>query len=322
MRTSRSASRSASSLARTGLIVEQSISIDPGRKPSASPCSPKTTASTSGESRTHVTTMSLAAARSLGLAASVAPSSTSGPARPGVRFHTASGKPARARLAAMAAPIVPKPAKPTLSIGPTVEPTGDAPPRYRSPPASPVDMSETADRFRRLAADFTATVDAVPDERWDDPSPCEGWSARDVVRHVATTEWDFLTRLELAPAGVVPDPEPLAAWPTSRDAVQAVLDDPARADTPYESSFGPTTFSSVVDRFYAFDLIVHAWDIARAVGLPELEPMPADEIARVTADAEALGEALRSPGVCGPPVPVPDDADAQSRLLGFLGRQP
>ena len=183
-------------------------------------------------------------------------------------------------------------------------------------------MSETADRFRRLAAHFTATVDAVPDERWDDPSPCEGWSARDVVRHVATTEWDFLTRLELAPAGVVPDPEPLAAWPTSRDAVQAVLDDPARADTPYESSFGPTTFSSVVDRFYAFDLIVHAWDIARAAGLPELEPMPADEIARVTADAEALGEALRSPGVCGPPVPVPDDADAQSRLLGFLGRQP
>ena len=104
--------------------------------------------------------------------------------------------------------------------------------------------------------------------------------------------------------------------------MQAVLDDPARADTPYESSFGPTTFSSVVDRFYAFDLIVHAWDIARAVGLPELETMPADEIARVTADAEALGEALRSPGVCGPPVPVPDDADAQSRLLGFLGRQP
>ena len=183
-------------------------------------------------------------------------------------------------------------------------------------------MSETADRFRRLAAHFTATVDAVPDERWDDPSPCEAWSARDIVRHVATTEWDFLTRLELAPPGVVPDPEPLAAWPVSRDAVQAVLDDPARADTPYDSSFGPTTFSSVVDRFYAFDLVVHAWDIARAARLPELEPMPADEIARITADAEALGAALRSPGVCGPPLPVPDDADAQSRLLGFLGRQP
>ena len=183
-------------------------------------------------------------------------------------------------------------------------------------------MSETADRFRRLAAHCTATVLAVPHERWDDPPPCEGWSARDVVRHVATTEWDFLTRLELAPAGVIPDPEPLAAWPTARDTVQAVLDDPARADTPYESSVGPTTFSSVVDRFYAFDLIVHAWDIARGVGLSELETLPVDEIARVTADAEALGEALRSPGVCGPPVPVPDDADAQSRLLGFLGRQP
>jgi uncharacterized protein (TIGR03086 family) len=142
------------------------------------------------------------------------------------------------------------------------------------------------------------------------------------VRHVATTEWDFLNRLELAPRGAVLDPEPIAAWPMSRDAVQSVLDDPAQADTPYQSSFGPSTFASVVDRFYAFDLVVHVWDIARAVGLSELEPMPADEIARVTADAEALGDALRRPGACGPPVPVPDGADAQSRLLGFLGRQP
>ena len=142
------------------------------------------------------------------------------------------------------------------------------------------------------------------------------------MRHVATTEWDFLTRLDLAAAGAVVDPEPLAAWPTARDAVQAVLDDPARADTPYESSFGPATFASVVDRFYAFDLLIHAWDIARATGLPELEPMPAEEVVRVAADAESLGDALRTSGVCGPVVPVPDDADAQSRLLGFLGRQP
>ncbi|MET0189438.1 MAG: TIGR03086 family protein, partial [Pseudonocardia sediminis] len=113
-----------------------------------------------------------------------------------------------------------------------------------------------------------------------------------------------------------------AAWPMARDAVQTVLDDPARADTPYQSSFGPSTFASVVDRFYAFDLVVHAWDIARAAGLPDLEPMPAEEIAPGSADPEGLGDAQRRPGVCGPPVPVPDGADAQSRLLGFLGRQP
>ena len=154
MRTSRSASRSASSLARTGLIVEQSISIDPGRKPSAEPVLAE-------DDRLDVGRVRARRSRrcrwprpaSLGLAASVAPSSTSGPARPGVRFHTVSGKPARARLAAMAAPIVPKPAKPTLSIGPTVEPTGGpgtrpvlptgpaarcARPASASPPASPV----------------------------------------------------------------------------------------------------------------------------------------------------------------------------------------
>ena len=51
---------------------------------------------------------------------STAPSARSGPARPGVRFHTVSGKPARAKLAAMAAPIVPSPTNPTFSVGPSV----------------------------------------------------------------------------------------------------------------------------------------------------------------------------------------------------------
>ena len=183
-------------------------------------------------------------------------------------------------------------------------------------------MSDEADRYRRLAARLTETIDAVTDDRWDRPSPCDGWTARDVVAHVASTEWALLTRVHMAPEGVSLPDDPVDAWPMSRDAVQAVLDDPARAGTPYQSSRGPTTLAAVVDRYYAFDLLVHAWDVARAAGLTALEPMPDDEIRRVTADAEAMGGTLRSPGVCGPPIAVPEEDGPQARLLGFLGRQP
>ena len=39
-------------------------------------------------------------------------------------------------------------------------------------------------------------------------------------------------------------------------------------------------------------------------------------------DTEALGDNLRTSGVCGPEVPVADDAPLADRLLGRLGRDP
>ena len=56
-----------------------------------------------------------ARARSAGVAASVAPAVTRSPARPGVRFHTVTGRPAARRLVAMCRPIVPRPTNPTRS---------------------------------------------------------------------------------------------------------------------------------------------------------------------------------------------------------------
>ena len=37
---------------------------------------------------------------------------------------------------------------------------------------------------------------------------------------------------------------------------------------------------------------------------------------------QPMDEVLRSSGQYGPRVPVPDDADAQTKLLGFIGRDP
>jgi hypothetical protein len=42
-------------------------------------------------------------------------------------------------------------------------------------------MSEIAERYRRVAGRFTDTARAVPDGAWENPAPCDGWVARDVV---------------------------------------------------------------------------------------------------------------------------------------------
>ncbi len=183
-------------------------------------------------------------------------------------------------------------------------------------------MADIADRYRRLARRFSEVVDAVPADRWHAASPCEGWTATDVVRHVADTEMELVTRLGLAEFPEVdPGAHPTTVWPQVNTVVQGLLDDPATAGHAYDGFFGPTTFEQTIDQFYSFDLLVHAWDLARATGLAAFEPMPADEVARCSAAMRPLGDNLRQPGVLGPEVPVAEDADEQTRFLAFLGRR-
>ncbi len=140
-------------------------------------------------------------------------------------------------------------------------------------------MSAIADHYRRLAGNFSDTVDAVPDGRWDDPSPCDGWSARDVVQHVVDSEIGMLERVGLAPDPAPSSEDAVARWSVVRAVMQESLDDPERAEREYDGFFGRTTFEKTVDQFACFDLLVHRWDLARATGLTSHESMPADEVA-------------------------------------------
>jgi uncharacterized protein (TIGR03086 family) len=182
-------------------------------------------------------------------------------------------------------------------------------------------MSEIADRYRRLSDAFAARIAAVPADRWEAWSPCEGWTARDVVRHVVDSQARLL-RLVGRETGPVPDvaDDPAGAWEAARAAVQADLDDPVRASVEYEGRFGRSTFEQAIDRFANWDLVVHGWDLARATGQDErLDP---DDVRRVLASANALTDAMRGPDTFGPPVEVPPEADEQARMLGLLGRRP
>ena len=48
-------------------------------------------------------------------------------------------------------------------------------------------MTEISERYRNVAGQFTQRVQSMPDAAWDNPAPCDGWAARDVVRHLV--EW-------------------------------------------------------------------------------------------------------------------------------------
>lgn len=177
-----------------------------------------------------------------------------------------------------------------------------------------------AQRYRDLAAGFTARIDAVPADRWDDDSPCEGWTARDVVRHVLDSERDMVkvVGLELAPGPSVDD-DPSAAWAAVRNSMQEILDDPAKSTLEYDGHFGRTNLGATVEGFLCFDLVIHGWDLAAATGTDTT--MRDADVEWVSEIAAGLGESIRMSGVCGPEIQVPDNADKATKLLAFLGRK-
>lgn len=184
-------------------------------------------------------------------------------------------------------------------------------------------MSEVAERYRRVAGRFTARAKAVPDAAWDLPSPCDGWDARDVVRHMVEWMPPFLHAGAgvALPAGPSVDDDPVGAWGALSGGIQALLDDPELSAREFVNEHtGRHPLDEAIGMFILGDVLVHTWDLARAAGLDE--SLDADEVHAMLVGIESMGDTLSRSGHYGKRVAVPDDADEQTRLLAFTGRQP
>ena len=180
--------------------------------------------------------------------------------------------------------------------------------------------AEPAERFRSVARGFTERVEGVPDGAWENSAPCEGWVARDVVRHLV--EWMPAFLASGGPPLVVVadvDDDPAAAWAQLRDGLQAMLDDPEVASSELaHPRAGTHRLDEGIDRFFTGDVFMHTWDLARATGQPEQldESMAAEMLAAM----EPIDQVLRDSGQYGPKVEPPPGADATTRLMAFVGR--
>ncbi|MEO5839059.1 MAG: TIGR03086 family metal-binding protein [Acidimicrobiales bacterium] len=183
-------------------------------------------------------------------------------------------------------------------------------------------MSEISDRYRKIAGQFTQRVQSVPAEAWDNPAPCDGWVARDVVRHLVEWVPGFFhdcADLTFSAAPSVDD-DPVAAWHALNDTLQAAVDDPEVAARQFEMRMGTYRIDDAIATFCVGDILVHTWDLARATGLDE--SLDATEVHRMLDGIDSMDEAMRNSGHYGARVIVPDDADEQTKLIAFTGRQP
>lgn len=182
-------------------------------------------------------------------------------------------------------------------------------------------MTRTRTDYELANRPLQAVLDAVDPTRWSADTPCEGWSARDVVAHLIGAQREFLTG-HGADLGQEPDldDDPAQAWRTHATHVMAALADDAVAGAAFDGYFGPTTVGDTLARFYVWDMVVHRWDVARATGGDA--SLTDDELDRVENGADGFGDALYSDGVCAPGVEAPPGSDRTQRVLARLGRTP
>ena len=194
---------------------------------------------------------------------------------------------------------------------------------------------------------FDAVVQRTESERWDNPSPCERWTARRVVDHnlmicnmiaemtrgnpaavpEGSVERPFPAPsrdgLVLAPhmfqRFVNSDDDPIVVWNRGRDDVLEALDQPGALHTETRSPWGHRTVDAFLG-FAFFDPLIHAWDLAMAVGqTPVLNAALAQRALDHLAEFGEQYE-LRQPGVLTDAL-VSTAQEPVARLIAFSGRQ-
>jgi uncharacterized protein (TIGR03086 family) len=177
--------------------------------------------------------------------------------------------------------------------------------------------SSVAETYDELAEGMATVIARLRAEDWDKPSPCEGWTARDVLAHLIDTERDYLTGHGLALPARPDLNDPREAWSAHAGAVRELLADPAVPARTFDGHFGPTTVGDALLQFYGFDLIAHRWDLAAVTETPYRFTEP--ELDSLERSIAGWGEALYMEGVCKR-AEIRDGGDRQTRVLAALGR--
>jgi len=179
---------------------------------------------------------------------------------------------------------------------------------------------------RRALDEFGRRVHAIGPAQWGCPTPCADWEVRNLVNHlVAEQLWvpplvagTRVADLGDAFSGDVLGADPVAAWDAAAAAAHAAFAQAGALERTVHLSYADRPAAEYA-REMIFDLVVHSWDLARGIG--ENETLDPDLVEAVYAQIEPDTD-LAATGLFDEPVPVPAEADEQTRLIAFTGRDP
>jgi uncharacterized protein (TIGR03086 family) len=186
-------------------------------------------------------------------------------------------------------------------------------------------MSENLRNYTKAVYAFDHVLKCANDKAFTRKSPCAGWTGKDVYEH-GMGNLAMIKSYATTGKGPKSTPklgkDPLGAWAKLRDQTLEALDHPhvleSIAHDPFGPEFGPLPMDTLVG-FMGADLTVHVWDMARTAKVDErLDPGLVKASMAVWKNLPA--DILRGTGMFAGAVKPAQGADAQTRLLNFLGR--
>ncbi len=181
-------------------------------------------------------------------------------------------------------------------------------------------MSDVQDEYRLVSSGFDAVVKAVTPDQWGAQSPCEQWTARDMVAHVVEGHRGVVASVkggESKPLGA--DEDPRQAWEDASRAIDEITGDAEAAATEIPGPTGTMPAGQIIGQFVTMDVLVHTWDLARTIGADER--LDEGAVRQAYEALKPMDDVIRHPSVFGPKVEPPADADLQTEFLCFLGRR-
>jgi uncharacterized protein (TIGR03086 family) len=181
-------------------------------------------------------------------------------------------------------------------------------------------VTDVQDRYRLVSSGFDAAVKAVSPDEWRAQSPCEQWTARDVVAHVVEGHRGIIAAVrggQSEPLGA--DEDPKQAWENASRAIDEIAGDPGAVAKEMDGPTGKMPAGQIIGQFVTMDVLVHTWDLARTVSADER--LDEDSVRRAYEALKPMDEMIRQPYVFGPKLEPPKDADVQTQFLYFLGRR-
>lgn len=185
-------------------------------------------------------------------------------------------------------------------------------------------MASPADQLRYQTTSLHDLMAGVKADQWDDPTPCEKWTVRDLANHLVGGGTMFAasfrgTTVEMS-EGEMPDmlgSDPAAAFDGVIADFEASVASPGAMEREVVLPFATLPAQVALD-IATFDLLVHAWDLARATGQP-FDP-PADVVADARRTAETIVDGLRDGDTFRDTTGAPAGASPIDQLAAFTGR--
>ena len=149
-------------------------------------------------------------------------------------------------------------------------------------------------------------------------TPCAEWNVRELVQHQVDTTANFTSEVRgttITGAPVVNDP--LGVYTAAVQEAWNAFDTAGMLDAEWNfPGFGKQSGQTIVAAHY-LDNLIHAWDLAKAVG--QHLTFTDDMATAATRIASHYPEGISA---FAPPVPAGENATTTDRLVASLGRSP